>query len=227
VPSRGLGRWAESSEFAAIVRRCVRRVGLPRDCEDDVAQEVRLRFLQQRVRAARGVAEPPLVIVAAVARRVALEIAGDRRRARRLEPEQPAGRPATSSGLAADLHQLAEDLARFGDLLTPAQARAVELSAQGVGPRRAAAALGISVAAFQERLMRAIRRLRGEAGRPGQRAPAPSDLPGSVAKQHPLWAKALRLHEWGLSHRRIGQALGLTREAARSLLKRLRRTRET
>jgi DNA-directed RNA polymerase specialized sigma24 family protein len=120
---------------------------------------------------------------------------------------------------------LVRDLARFGDLLTPAQAEAIRLSAQGVGPRRAAATLGISVAAFQERLFRAIRRLRGEAGRATLRAPVGPDLPGHLARLHPQWEKALRLQEWGLSYRRIGQALGITKEAARSLLRRLRRSR--
>ena len=43
MPTEPLGRWAEPPEFAVIVRRSTRRAGLPRDCEDDVAQEVRLR----------------------------------------------------------------------------------------------------------------------------------------------------------------------------------------
>lgn len=225
MPPNVLGRWAESSDFAAIVRSCARRAGLPPDCDDDVAQEVRLRFLQNRVRAARGVTEPPAALIAAVTRRAAFELARARRRSEHLEPTEAVAPESSSSGLTEDGEQLLRDLARFQDLLTPAQAEAIRLSAQGVGPRRAAATLGISVAAFQERLFRAIRRLRGESGRTALRAAVHADLPGDVARLHPEWQKALRLHQWGLSYRRIGQALRISKEAARSLLRRLRRPR--
>jgi DNA-directed RNA polymerase specialized sigma24 family protein len=162
-------------------------------------------------------------LITAVTRRVALEVARARRRTEPLWED--ASESPRESGLSADVQQLFQDLARFQGLLTRAQAQAVHLSAQGVGPRKGAAMLGISVTAFRERLLRAIRRLRGEAGRESTRTAVRTDLPHDVARRHPQWAKALRLHEWGLSYRRIGQALGLSREAARSLLKRLRRPR--
>ena len=176
------------------------------------------------MRAARGWIDPPPALITAVTRRVAFEVARARRRTETLWEDEPAA-PRSGSGLSADLQQLFQDLARFQGLLTRAQAQAVHLSAQGIGPRKGAAALGISVTAFRERLLRAIRRLRGEAGRESTRTAVRTDLPHDVARRHPQWAKALRLHEWGLSYRRIGQALGLSREAARSLLKRLRRPR--
>ncbi len=225
----GKGReleWTLTGAFERAVLSVARRSGVSADGADDVVQEVRLRFFDGRVAGWDGAAPPSADLVASVARNVAREIRrGERSKTRaRSIPAGEALRPASSSDPdAATLPGLEHLEAVWPSLrqsLTPRQVEAVELRMAGLGTRKAALRMRVAPATYAGLLTRAIRRVRGEEGASSRaRRVRPSDL-SSALDRNPRWARALELRLAGLSHADIGARMRLTREAARSLVRR-------
>ena len=111
-------------------------------------------------------------------------------------------------------------------VLTPKQRNAVRLRLRGISWSRMARILGISRRAARDRVdsaVRRLKRLRREDDRSWAQSlvrsqePQPTRMPQELARQ------MLRMYANGVSHREIAHVLGVSSEAVRHRIRRLRR----
>jgi RNA polymerase sigma factor (sigma-70 family) len=223
-----------------LAPRVAAKAGLPADVADDLAQDACHRALRSDW-AALQAASPGVALDAWLAGclRHAAHEAG-RRDARSSAAMAAAevsavdadDRPTDdrltdgADGLE-DVRRLAERMTPvLWAALTPAQAAAVRLAADGCGTPGIARELGVSRAAVRDRLRRAVARLqrvlRGAPPIPPRR---PVDVSALGWRGHPLTARqaqAVALWNDGATLAAIGRALACAPEVTRSLIRRLR-----
>lgn len=155
-----------------------------------------------------------------VARNLARKRIRDLARARRIEPTTSAGAP------------LERPTAGWGSLelscLTDKQREALLLILRGRSEREAARALGVARATIQDRVQRAVRRLRRAYGTLPPLPEATRSWAEDLLERRPAWLTArhalcLRLYASGESRRPIADRMGATEEAVRSLVRRLKK----